>query len=382
MAKKIIIYGGAFDPVHKGHVNVVDSILEKISDIEKIIIIPSKPGPWKQHFLTPGHHRLTMLNLTFKEYKNVEINDFELKASGISYSYKLLEHMSKLYQDYELYFVIGEDQVLNFKKWEHYQKIISQAQVIVAKRFENNIFHNKVKIICEQLNFLKLGNEVVNISSTYIRKGHFKNNVIVPVNQYIGKNALYLGTILENNLSDYRYFHCLNVGKWAGRIADTQDDIDSKKAYITGCLHDITKEWSFKKQYQYLENYGLTSEKIAIPVLHSFTGAFWANEEYGIADQDVLSAIIKHTTANIKMSKFDKIIFIADKVCDDRDYPQVEEYRKLALLDIDKAFKKILVYQYKRTKKRQGRKHMNRRTIDAVATYVFDNIFKDTNGGK
>ncbi len=382
MNKKIIIYGGAFDPVHKGHVNVVDNILTKIDNIEKIIIVPSKAGPWKRNFLTKGYHRLRMLNLVFDQYDNVEIDDFELKARGISYSYKLLEYMSEKYPDNELYIVIGEDQVLNFKKWEKYQKIIDQAQVLVSKRFNNNKNSDKINDICEELNFQKLENDIIYISSTYIRKGNFKDNVTVEVNKYIGQQALYLGNILENNLSDYRYFHCLNVGKWAGRIADTQDDIDSQKAYIAGCLHDITKEWSFKKQYKYLKDCGLTSEEIAIPVLHSFTGAFWVNEEYGIDDPQILSSIIKHTTANKNMSKFDKIIFIADKVCDDRDYKDVEKYRELALLDIEKAFKEILIYQYKRTKKRQGRKRMNRRTIDAVATHVFDNIFNDDDQGE
>ncbi len=375
MGKKIAIYGGAFDPIHNGHIHIINTVLEKL-DVEKIIIVPSKAGPWKQHFLTSGTHRMAMLEMVFTNNDKIEIDDFELKSYSISYSYKLLEYLTKKYPDNELLFIIGEDQVLNFKKWEKYRKILEQAQVFVSQRFAKNSQMDKINSICEELNFQKLNNSVIDVSSTYVRKGHFKNNVPLNVNKYIGDNALYLGNVLANNLSSYRFFHCLSVGAWAGKIADTQSDIDSKTAYIAGCLHDITKEWSFKKQYSYLQDMGLKYEKISIPVLHSFTGAFWVSDEYGITNKHILSSIIKHTTANETMSKFDKIIFIADKVCDDRDYPGVEEYRKSALIDIDKTFKQILIYQYKRTKKRQGRKHMNRRTIDAVAKYAFDHLFQ------
>ena len=332
-------------------------------------------GPWKQRTLTDGYKRLEMLKLAFPNNPKITISDFEIKNSSISYTYKLIDHFKEKYPEYQLNFVIGEDQALNFTKWNKWKRIIENANIIVAKRFIKNKFPEKLSLIKDKINFIELDSKIINVSSTFIRKGHFKNNVPLAVNSYIGKEGLYIGDILQNHLSNYRYFHCLNVGKWAGKIAE-KFNLDPKKAYIAGCLHDITKEWPFKEQYAYLKNFGLEGEKINIPVLHSFTGAFWVNEEYGINDRDIISSIIKHTTAHENMSDFDKAIFVADKVCDDRDYPNVEEYRKLALEDLELAFKKILIYQYRRTKKKVGRKKMNRRTIMAVATHAFSEIFK------
>ena len=104
MKKNIVIFGGSFDPVHKGHINIVNSILNTI-ELEQLIIVPSKMGPWKQRTLTDGYKRLEMLKLAFPNNPKITISDFEIKNSSISYTYKLIDHFKEKYPEYQLNFV-------------------------------------------------------------------------------------------------------------------------------------------------------------------------------------------------------------------------------------------------------------------------------------
>lgn len=152
--------------------------------------------------------------------------------------------------------------------------------------------------------------------------------------------------ILRSNLSQKRFEHCINVARAAKKLASFYN-LDEKKAYIAGLLHDITKEMNEKTQLKMIKKYNIKNDLIFInsPKLwHAKTAAAFVKEELNITDEEIISAISCHTTAKANMTNFEKIIYIADITSEDRNYDDVEVVRKLAFKDLNECLVYILKY--------------------------------------
>ncbi len=153
---------------------------------------------------------------------------------------------------------------------------------------------------------------------------------------------------LENSVAEIlsikRFEHTIAVKEKAISLAKIYGE-DVEKAACAAILHDVTKELNFIKQLQIIENSDIMTDVITLKspqILHAITGAVVAREQFGITDNDVLNAITYHTTARENMTLLEKIVYVADAVSSDREYKNVEKYRKKADKDIDKAFLQIL----------------------------------------
>lgn len=131
---KIAIFGGTFNPVHNGHVKVVDEIT-KIDKFDKIVIVPDRIPPHKSSKeLVNGIHRLNMCKLAFCGFENVSVSDWEIENKGKSYSVVTLRHFKQVYPNDELFLVMGSDMMLNFDKWYKYQEILSLSSIVCISR--------------------------------------------------------------------------------------------------------------------------------------------------------------------------------------------------------------------------------------------------------
>lgn len=145
---------------------------------------------------------------------------------------------------------------------------------------------------------------------------------------------------LKSTLSEKRYKHSLGVCDEAVKLAEKYG-ADTEKAYTAGILHDCAKGYDIEEQIKLCQKYGVVLDDITLackPVIHAPLGAKIAKAEYGVNDKDVLDAIMCHTVAKKNMSLLDKIIYIADMIEPMRDFDGVEELRKAAYENIDRAF--------------------------------------------
>ena len=166
----------------------------------------------------------------------------------------------------------------------------------------------------------------------------FKNNTEVEnLLQKINKD-------IKQELSEKRYNHSVGVMKKAEELAKIHG-VDINKAKLVGLAHDIGKELSEEDKIKYAEqnNLGIDEiEKINIGLLHAKIGADICKKRYNFTE-DMQNAIKYHTTGNENMDLLAKIIYIADKIEDGRNYKDeqkmqgVVEARKIALENIDKA---------------------------------------------
>ena len=149
---------------------------------------------------------------------------------------------------------------------------------------------------------------------------------------------------IEKNIKDMlpqkRYKHSVNVANCATKLSEIYG-YNKEKAYIAGIAHDCAKYLNKEEVKYYVDKYKIVLdelEKDNLALSHSIIGSYIAKYEFGINDEEIISAIRYHTTGKENMNLIEKIIYIADLIEEDRDFPGVEELRDLVYnKQIDKA---------------------------------------------
>ncbi len=186
---KIGIYGGSFNPVHNGHVNIVKYVLEQLN-LDKIIVIPVGKPSHRINNLETAELRIEMCRAAFENISHVEISEIETNKDNVSYTIDTLKKIMEIYGEAnEFYEIIGEDSAYYFKEWKNYEEILELSKVVVLRRkgYVGEIKHK---------NMIYLESPFFNISSTEIRK-KIKNKIdtcnLIPekVKRIIDEKKLY-----------------------------------------------------------------------------------------------------------------------------------------------------------------------------------------------
>lgn len=151
-----------------------------------------------------------------------------------------------------------------------------------------------------------------------------------------------LERIIESMITKKRYKHTIGVVETSKKLAKKYGE-DPKKAKIAALLHDCAKCFNNDDFEAYIDRYDIELddvEKSEYELIHGKIGKYIAKERFGIYDQDILNSIEYHTTGRVDMSILEKIVYIADFIEPEREYDGVEDLRKLAFEDLDKALLK------------------------------------------
>ena len=138
--------------------------------------------------------------------------------------------------------------------------------------------------------------------------------------------------LLEKSLKPSRYQHSLGVAETAVFLAQ-RFGVNEEQARIAGLLHDCAREFRNEDLIAEAEKRLIMVGNIErqMPLLlHAYVGSRLVTEKYGVSDHAIEQAIWRHTVGGAKMTKLDKIIWFADMIEPNRDYPGVEELRSLA----------------------------------------------------
>ena len=366
---RIGIYGGAFNPVHKGHVKLAEEVKTK-ADLDRIIIMPSGVSPHKSSdTLIGSEHRFKMCELAF-EGEDYIISDLEIKREGKSYTVDTVTELKKIYPDDELYLIMGSDMLLCFHRWYRYEDILSVSKIVATTR-QGDISTCELKKYSRDVlkkDTLIIEFEPFECSSTQVRDillsgGDASYALPEKVLSYIKEKALYtdrytaLRQLLRQKLDDYRYIHSLGVADSAGDLARIYG-ADEEKAYFAGLLHDIAKNMPKEEQLALMEKGGikLTEEEKNNPALwHAMAGECYLRCEMGITDIEILGSVRYHTTGKKGMTLLEKIIYIADYISAERNYPDVDVMRDLSMNhSLEKASLYSLIYTFNKQTKLQG----------------------------
>lgn len=163
---RIGLFGGAFDPVHIGHLRVAESFL-KSHLIDELHLLPTAYPPHKKNKKsTPYHHRCRMLQIAFSGCENVVINEIENRLPKPSYTLQTLEYLQGRHPENLYFLCIGEDNLASFHKWHKYETIIQKVTLLVAARPDSDSSTQHQEIL-ERAIFID--HSEIEISSTDIR---------------------------------------------------------------------------------------------------------------------------------------------------------------------------------------------------------------------
>lgn len=166
---------------------------------------------------------------------------------------------------------------------------------------------------------------------------------------YTNKQTEEILNWLKENLSEERYFHTLGTAECAKELAQNYN-LDKEKAYTAGLLHDCAKCFTTEKLLEIIKgNLDVEeSEMLNYKTLHAPVSAYIAEKEFGVCDDEILSAIRWHTLGKTDMTLFEKIIFLADKIePNTRDKEHIENIREI--LKEENGLNKALLKLYKET---------------------------------
>ena len=360
--ERIGIYGGTFNPPHLGHFSAAAYALDVLK-LQKLLMIPTGISPHKQ--LPEGsptaQQRLEMVRLGASAYPGIEVSDLELNRDGPSYTYETVAQIRKLYPGAELYLLMGTDMFLSFQSWKCPEKILSQVTLAVFYRGDkderNAVEEARAELLQQGAKVVLVENPVLTISSTDLRRllafGCASEFLPAAVERYIHENRLYGAGEDFRNLSEElleqtvarllkpsRVAHVLGCAQTAVELARHYgaDVTDAARAAL---LHDVTKALDGPLQLTLCREYGTILDAFSQKnpkTLHALTGSLVAEKVFG-ENPAVVSAICSHTTGKADMNLLEKIIYVADYMEPNRDFPGVEQLRSLAWSDIDKALK-------------------------------------------
>ncbi len=146
-------------------------------------------------------------------------------------------------------------------------------------------------------------------------------------------------SLMKEKLDHELFRHCLGTAKAAAELAERYDE-DSEKAYLAGIVHDYAKSLSGRELLEVADQMQLPLDSITRQqhkLLHAPVGAVLLEKELGISDPEILKAVAFHTTGHDRMSTFEKVLYLADYIEENRQFEGVEKIRKAAEKDLELA---------------------------------------------
>lgn len=132
--ERIGLFGGTFDPVHNGHLQIALGVRRRYC-LERVIFLPALQPPHKEREITPFHHRVGMLAAALRGLPAMEISQLEARRRGPSYTYDTLRAVRREFGDESHYFlIIGADSFAEIHLWYRFRRLLAEVDLIVAAR--------------------------------------------------------------------------------------------------------------------------------------------------------------------------------------------------------------------------------------------------------
>jgi len=131
---KIGLFGGSFDPIHRGHIEPVQAA-RKALGLDRVIYLPTAVPPHKPgRILAPAHARYAMVEMALLEEKGLYASTFELTMGRPAYTIETLEHFRRAMPDVDLHLLIGGDSYADLDHWVRWREIVDAARLVVLTR--------------------------------------------------------------------------------------------------------------------------------------------------------------------------------------------------------------------------------------------------------
>ena len=358
--KKMGLFGGSFDPIHQGHIDMALRLAEKLG-LDGVMLMPTFVPPHKiRESMAGADHRLAMCRLAAEQNPLLQVSDLELQRGGASFTVDTLTALCEQDPNTQWYLITGADMFITLRTWHRFADIARMAVLCTVPREGTDTADLRdyaANMRAEGIRCYVDDTPVMDISSTEIRHcvavGEDLENVVpASIANYIHQNGLYryggmqnrtqdeqFMAIIRSRLSEYRFQHSVCVAEEARRLAQKYGAA-ADKAYTAGILHDIMKDADAVVQQQILSNYKEELdivEQESATLWHARAGAAFLQHILNVEDEEIIRAVRYHTTGRAGMTVLEKVLFVADFTSADRSYPDVDVMRGFAEVSLDKA---------------------------------------------
>ncbi|NNN07347.1 MAG: HD domain-containing protein [Elusimicrobia bacterium] len=352
---RTLVFGGSFDPPHRGHAKLLAAAAEKIRP-DRILIVPAYRAPLKNRApAATAEERLALVRvglaqrLASRWRRKTQVEDGEVRARRCVFTVETLARLKGQDPAGELHFVCGADAAATFPRWKDPARLRALASWWYGAR--------PGAAGAAPAFFRRVPGRFPDISSTELRAA-------LELGQDEGPAQLFAETLAEikrrglygqarlarlsATLKPGRFAHTLNVAALADALA-RRHGVDAARARLAGLLHDAGRRFSSPELAAYVRRrrlrvpFGAQTAARTPMLLHAYVSEDLARREFGVRDAAVLRAVRRHTLGGPRMSVLDKVLYVADACSADRRHPGVERTRALAFDDLDAAFARCVV---------------------------------------
>lgn len=199
MKKAIAVITGSFNPIQNAHVNLGNQVLKKYPNVERVIYVPVS-NKYAKDELQDSEYRYKILKSVCDAREKFEVSRIEIDNSTQLYTYQTLDLLKKEFEEYDIYLVIGSDNLKSFHTWKRYKYLLEKYKVIVFSRNDDNLedIVSKSEYLSkysDRISFV-VANDFLNVSSTQVRNNikqgkEFKHLLPKEAYEYIMKNNKY-----------------------------------------------------------------------------------------------------------------------------------------------------------------------------------------------
>ena len=170
--KRIGIFGGSFDPPHRGHLEISKQAIKKLS-LDQIYWCITKKNPFKKKPFFSVTERIKKSKIATNKIKKIKIKFFEDKIKSFN-TIDLVEYLKKKNKKNIFFLIIGSDNLIKFHKWKNWKLLVKLSEIVVFARKDYDKKAKKSVTMKQVKKIIFIKNKSINISSSQIRKGYYK----------------------------------------------------------------------------------------------------------------------------------------------------------------------------------------------------------------
>lgn len=297
----IALFGGSFDPIHDGHLQVALHVLRH-THVNEVWFVCAMLSPHKEQTTADFEDRVALIKAMIKPYRKLKVCTIEQTLPIPSKTLHTVQALKRQYPKVNFSWVMGEDQFESFSSWYEPEILKASIDFIGVSRTHQQPSH-------DAKTWIHMHHPA---SASSFREQHDLIHIPMRVRKVMLKRGVYLKPLLVQDMSLKRFEHTLRVKAMAINLAKAHN-LDQSKASMSALLHDVAKGMSENEMDCWIQRSKYRHLSIPEYAKHAFAGAMIAKHRYGLVDKKSLKAIVHHTEGT-SSSSLSQCLFVADKI--------------------------------------------------------------------
>lgn len=298
---KVALFGGSFDPMHGGHLQVALAVLRR-GIAREVWFVCAMQSPFKDAPWADFNDRVALIKAMIAPYRRLKVCTIEQKLPIPSKTIHTVSALKKRYPHISFSWIIGEDQCEHLTSWFEYPKLKENIDFIgVARTHARQDYLVKTWIVMNHP-----------ATSTQFRVERQLRYIPIHIRFLMLKRGMYVQSLLRQDMSGKRFEHTCRVKATIYPLAQAHH-VNLQFACVSALLHDVAKGMPEKVMDDWIARSAYAHIAIPLYAKHAAAGAMIAKHRYGVRNKKILKAIHHHSDG-LSTTKLSHCLFVADKI--------------------------------------------------------------------